>query len=120
MSKDDFVDKYPYLVYTGENDMSTDDISGGGGGGGGVLSVTAAFDENENTVVLDKTYAEIETALSSGIVTITLDAMEAWEYFSLSHVVDTRYQNSHYIVATGGQDTYSCSEKTDYPYFSLD
>lgn len=26
MSKDDFVDEYPYIVYTGENDTSSDDL----------------------------------------------------------------------------------------------
>ena len=99
--KHTFVDEYPHLVYDGENDATLDDasftlptasadtlggvkvgdglsisdsgvLSASGGGGGGGLVVNCVVGGGYGT--LDKTFAEIKTAMQAGIAaTIVCD-----------------------------------------------
>ena len=136
MSKDEFVDKYPYLVYTGENDMSTDDISGGGtgelqpattetlggvivgdglsvteqgvlsasGGGGSenlVIHVTAGEDD---TLVTDTSYSEIESAIANGkfiyLIDTSMEPQVYYAYFTSTMSLDS--DESAYAFTTNG------------------
>lgn len=88
----------------------------GGSSGGGVLVVH----EDENNGTLDKTAAEIFTALENNTVVIKMEGEdgEGKSYISIQVMVDAHvFGNDYYFGAYLGQRyiSYSASSGTDYP-----
>lgn len=68
------------------------DSGGGGGGGGGALVVTVTYDEQTDTEIMDKTWAEIFAALSAGQPASVVNAGEG---YAVSYPLVCAYQDPH-------------------------
>lgn len=91
-------------------------VAGGGGASGGGLVVNGNYSGDQSTCTLDKTFAEIESALMAGhyavVVTVVGEAKTA------TVVTQTAVFESTYTVAAGTQ-TFNASGPDGYPVWSL-
>jgi len=91
--KNEFVDEYPYLVYSPEADATA---SGNGGGetSGGQFVVTLTYDEQESYYTSDKTAQEIYDAFNSGLNCIAIDPDYGFVFYLVSaRVFADNYMN---------------------------
>lgn len=94
---------YTELVYGGENiEVDKGVISGqSGGSGGGVMIVNADWNEDETSLVLDKTWEEITNALSSNIPCYERD-LTVDSGASLRPIIATEEEMGTYLVYVAG------------------
>ncbi|MBO7733988.1 MAG: hypothetical protein J6S67_15595 [Methanobrevibacter sp.] len=87
----------------------------GGEGGGGVVIVTSTMDE-DFTVTLSKTYAELADSLSNGVPVFWVSSNP---YGYSMYPLLLCENNDGCVVTfmgTEGAVTFSCASENDYPY----
>lgn len=111
-------------VNVGGTVYSLDKVNGwvvpGSSGGGDVFSVTSTYDEDLQTKVLDKTYAEIDAAYKAGKIVIVLPGgtyLGAFRYDFVSGALSDSEENIVYVtdIYTTTTDEYHAASSSDYP-----
>ena len=86
---------------------------GGGSGGGGVVVVTM----NMETMALDKTWQEIQTAMATSVVVIYQAAPDYgfWAHLYVTQVRSDEYGN--YIIEVNNGDQFRATSASGYPVY---
>ena len=95
-------------------------MMGEGGGGGGSAPLIVNIEEEGTTWTLDKTWAEINAAMNSGVVYVT--SPDGYYTNFKAIVSEINYVDGVYsvVMAWSGGSTFSTNSENGYPHVSWD